>query len=182
MEGTDRMSVLTDFFAATPDELAAMAIEWGPVPPAPHAVKGRKGFFGIGSRQASPAPTEPLGPILEAVQSKGILNVQVGVLDELVTGTPYEALESTGVIDAIARDNGEEGPWVFPLRRELRDALARIEDARAGELARQWGSGKELAATEPEDFEALEELIRDLAALARSAGSTERDIYVWTSL
>ena len=176
------MGVLTDFFAATPDELAAMAIEWGPVPPPPAAVAGRRGFFGIGSRQASPAPTEPLGPTLEAVQSKGILNVQLGVLDELVTGTPYETLESTGVIDAIARDNGEEGPWVFPVRRELRDALATVDEGRAGELARQWGSSEELGATEPEDFEALEGLIGDLAALARSASNSERDLYIWTSL
>ena len=176
------MGVLTDFFAATPDELAAMAMEWGPVPPAPGAVKARKGFFGFRSRQPSPAPTEPPGPTLEAVQSKGILNVQLGVLDELVTRTPYEVLESTGVIDAIARDNGEEGPWVFPVRRELRDALATLDDGLASDLARQWGSSEELDATEPEDFEALEELIRDLAALARSAGSSERDLYLWTSL
>ena len=152
------------------------------MPPPPDAVKGRRGFFGFGSRQASPAPTEPLGPTLEAVQSKGILNVQLGVLDEIVTGTPYETLESTGVIDAIVRDNGEEGPWVSPIRRELRDALGTVDDARAGELAQQWGSSEELGATEAEDFETLEELIRDLAALARSARSSERDLYVWTSL
>jgi hypothetical protein len=177
------MSVLTDFFAATPDELAALAIEWGPAPPPPQAQKPKGGLFGFGKKQATPdAPLEPLGPTLPAVQATGILNTQLGALDQFVTGTPYETLEQDGVIDAIARDNGENGPWVFPVRSELRDALARLDDSRCSEIARRWGESEEIDATDPEDFAALEALLRGLTGLARSAIETNRDLYLWASL
>jgi hypothetical protein len=178
------VSVLTNFFAATPDELNAMSIEWGPVPPPPESVQPRRGFFGFGSRQAAERATpEPLGPTLEAVESTGIVSTQLGVLDEVATGTPYETLEQTGAIEAIVRDNGKDGPWVQPLRRELRDALAKVDgDGQATDIARRWGADEELAATEPDEIEALEDLVRDLAVLARSAAGSGRDLYVWISL
>ncbi len=178
------MGVLTDFFAATPKELADLSIEWGPVPPEPEPPKTKGGFFGFGKKPA-PVPDDPLepyGPTLPAVQSKGILNTQLGMLDQFVTGTPYETLEETGAIDEIARDAGEDGPWVFPVRRELRDGLAALEPGRIPALARQWGEDEELAATEPEEFEALEELVGELSDLARNASESGRDLYLWVSL
>ena len=177
------MGVLTDFFAATPDELVSMAIEWGPTPPPPEPPKATGGFLGFGKKQpVVDGPLEPLGPTLPAVQSKGILNTQLGTLDQFVTGTPYETLEQSGAIDAVARDNGDDGPWVFPLRRELRDALASLPDSRIAEVAQQWGEDEEISATDPEDFAALRDLIRELTGLAQTAAETDRDLYLWASL
>src|SRR5207249_3704388 len=151
-----------------------------PPPPPPKAAGG---FFGFGKKQpVQDAPLEPLGPTLPAVQSKGILNTQVGTLDQFVTGTPYETLEHAGAIVAIARDNGENGPWVFPLHRELRDALAALPDARIGEIARLWGEDEEIRATDADEFAALGELVRQLTGLARTAIQTNRDLYLWASL
>jgi hypothetical protein len=177
------MGVLTDFFAADPDELAAMAIAWGPMPPPPQAPKPKGGLFGFGRKPVvQEAPLEPLGPTLPAVQSKGILNTQVGTLDQFVTGTPYETLEQSGAIDAIARDNGEDGPWVFPLRRELRDALAALPESGVAEIARRWGEDEEMSATGPEEFAALRDLINELRGLAATAVATDRDLFLWASL
>jgi hypothetical protein len=177
------MGVLTDFFAANPDELAAMAIEWGPVPPPAQPPKPKGGLFGFGRKPVvQDVPLPPLGPTLPAVQSKGILNTHLGVLDQFVTGTPYATLEASGVLDAIVRDNGRDGPWVFLVRRELRDALAGLAGGRIGEIAQQWGEDEEMGATGPDEFDALSELIQELASLAKTAVATDRDLYLWASL
>ena len=177
------MGVLTDFFAATPDELDAMAIEWGPMPPPPEPPRAKGGFLGFGKKPVVvDGPLEPLGPTLPAVRSKGILNTQLGTLDQFVTGTPYEELEDMGAIDAIARDGGDDGPWVFPLRRELRDALASLPEGRVRDIAQQWGEDEEIGATDAEDFAALRDLVADLTGLARTAVETGRDLFLWASL
>jgi hypothetical protein len=178
------MGILTDFFAATPQELADLVIEWGPVPPEPEPPKAKGGLFGFGKKPAPvpDGPLEPYGPTLPAVQAKGILNTQLGMLDQFVTGTSYAHLVEMGAIDALVRDAGEQGPWVFPVRRELRDGLASLDAGRGRAIARQWGEDEELGATDPEEFAALETLVGDLSGLARSAVDTDRDLYLWASL
>jgi hypothetical protein len=140
-------------------------------------------------RSPAPAPAadpaiEPAGPErtrLPTVASKGILNTQAGVLDQCITGTPYASLEASGAIDAIARDNGPDGPWVFPLRRALRDGLADLSDGRIMTVSQAWGLDPEMDAR-GEDFRILEGLISELRELARTARGSNRDLYLWVSL
>jgi CubicO group peptidase (beta-lactamase class C family) len=147
-----------------------LSIEWGPMPPPPQPPKAKGGLFGFGKKQTvQDVPLVPLGPTLPTVQSQGILNVQIGTLDQFVTGTPYDTLQQSGAIDAIARDGGRDGAVVFPLRRELRDGLANLPEARVAEVARQWGEDEEIGATDGEEFAALRDLVSDLTRLAQSA-------------
>ncbi len=183
------MGVLTDFFAATPDELASLAIELGPLDGEPlQPAPQRGGFRGLFRRSPAPAPAEPAiepaGPArtrLPTVASTGILNTQVGVLDQCITGTPFASLEGSGAIDTIARDNGPDGPWVFPLRRALRDGLADLSDGRIMTVAQAWGLDQEMDAR-GEDFRILEGLITELRELALTARGSNRDLYLWVSL
>ena len=177
------MSVLTDFFAATPEELASLAIDWGPMPPPPQPPKPKGGLFGFGKKQpVQDGPLEPLGPTLPTVESKGILTTQLGTLDQFVTGTPYNELESGDLHTIVRSSDRKDGPVVFGVRRELRDALASLPGARAQEVARQWGEDEEIGATDPEEFAALADLIGDLTGLAQDAVASGRDLYLWASL
>ena len=106
--------------------------------------------------------------------------MQVGALDRVITGTPYASLEASGAIDAIARENGPDGPWVFTLRRALRDGLADLSDGRIMTVAQAWGEDAGMAAR-GEDFRVLEGLVTDLCELARAARASGRDLYLWVS-
>jgi hypothetical protein len=119
------MGLLSDFFAATPQELNDLSIEWGPAgPPPAQPAKAKGGFFGFGRKSQEPPPApEPPARLLPSVQSKGLTGIEVGTLDEFLTGTPYEEVDAGGLNDPV-RDNGNDGPWVFRVRREMRDALA----------------------------------------------------------
>jgi hypothetical protein len=105
----------------------------------------------------------------------------VGTLDEFLTGTPYEEVDAGGLNDPV-RDNGNDGPWVFRVRREMRDALAGLDDARRPEVVRRWAATEELHLSSQDEVEGLDGLVRELQALARTASDSQRDLYLWVSL
>ncbi len=127
-------------------------------------------------------PLDPYGPTLPSIQVTGLLEIAAGMLDQYVTGTPYETIEEVGRIHHAVRDNGTDGPWVFPLRREFRDGLARLPPDRVAPVARQWGEDAEVHASGPDEFAALESFVRELIALAKTAETSDRDLYLWVSL
>ncbi len=177
------MGLLSDFFAATPDELAAVSIEWGPGgPPATPAPRPKRGFLGFGGKPASPAPVDaPLpAPRLPFVQSNGITSVELGTLDQLVTGTPVAELKAHGLHDVV-RSNDGQGPWVFRLRRELRDGLVGLTDPQRVDAAVRWANTEEMQLSRAH-AETLDDLIGRLQALARDAAASDRDLYLWVSL
>ena len=192
------MGVLTDFFAATTAELDGVSIEWGPVPPA--AGSGRPsasppksgGVFGFLRRRPAvpePAPEPAAEPavaaeeaVLPNVQSKGILDTQVSALDTIITGTSYDELLDAEATGQIVRDAGDEGPWIFAIRTELRDALAALPQSEVDRVGRAWAADEEIGATGDADVTAIVELTDELRALAITARSTGRDLYLWASL
>jgi hypothetical protein len=178
------MGLLSDFFAATPQELTDLDVQWGPMgaPPAPPS-KAQGRFFGFGRKQPEPAPVEEPRVSLPTVQSKGLTGIEVGTLDEFLTGTPYEELDAGGLNDPVRENDARgEGPWVFRVRREMRDALVSLAAERKPEVVQQWAATEELQLSQRDDIEALSDLVSELQGLAKSAAASDRDLYLWVSL
>jgi hypothetical protein len=185
------MGLLTDYFAATPAELDGVSVEDGPfpAPPAPPAkAKGSGGLFGLFRSKPDPAPVVeappvPEAPSLPAFASKGIDAPRIALLDSLLTGVRFAEEDWDGPATTPVRDNGDDGPWIFGLRSEFRDAIARIDDEVAADLAARWAADTDwMGETDPESVAALREFIGELRGLAKEAIESGRDLYVWVCL
>ena len=184
------MGLLTNYFAATTVELDEMSIEDGPFPvPAAPSTKPRAsgGLLGLFRRAPAPGPVDQ-APVAEAAAlpafaSNGIDAPAIALLDALMTGVRFRDEDWQGAEMPSIRDLGKNGPWIFALRREFRDAVSAIDDAPASDLAARWAANSDwMGDTEAESVQALREFIRDLRSLARTATQTRRDLYLWMSI
>jgi hypothetical protein len=122
-------------------------------------------------------------PSLPAFSSKGIDAGRIALLDSLLTGVRFAEEDLDGPAMTPVRDNGDEGPWIYGLRPEFRDAIARIDDGAAADLAARWAADTDwMGDTDPESVAALREFIGELRGLANTAIESGRSLYVWVSL
>ena len=178
------MGLLSDFFAATPEELEALSIDWGPQPPPPQPPTAKGGgLFGFGRKREPEPPTDlqPLGPTLPTVSSKGFTGIELGTLEQILTGTPYDEIAEKGLLDT-PRFKGNDGPWVMAIRPELCRALLDLPAGRRADVAGAWAATDELRREGPGIEPYLVELLGDLQQLAATANETGRDLYLWISL
>ncbi|MFN8074278.1 MAG: hypothetical protein U0Q15_02520 [Kineosporiaceae bacterium] len=187
------MGISFDYFAAPSDEAAATAIDRldGPrgdrlaPPPAPEPAR-RTWWRRRSSAEATREPVEPAepgDPLVPFDTVEGFVDpvVQLGTLEELLTGRPFEEiLDDDEVLATIAeRDGGSL--LVLRLRNSIAQALADASDERLAEVLPAWlateefGSGFDRA----DDVAAVAEFLRDLAALARAARADGRRLYCW---
>lgn len=147
------MGVVYDYFTAASDEEAAAAINDLRAP--------------SGGR--------------ELVADTGIdPAVQLGTLEELLTGRSYDSIEEdprNG--DVLAdRDGGEI--LILTVTDALLEALAEATPDTLREVSVPWSQTEEFwGAVEPEE---LAETLTDLASLARSARERGRRVYCWASV
>ncbi len=178
------MGVLFDDFSAACDAEAATAVDRiggpgsdgrdEPDEPTPK----RRGLF---RRRAEPAPhdTEP-AELLEPFDTvHGFVDpvVQLGTLEELLTGRPYDDVVDdprSGHVVA-SRDGGER--LVVTLTDALAAALREASDDRLAEVAVPWVQTEEF--WDEGDPDVAAEFLRDLAALARRAHAHGRCLYCW---
>ena len=149
------MGVLYDYFRAPDAPTAAAVLE----------------------RVGGPTTPDPDAPLLDAVAAKGFEpTVMLGTLQSLLTGVPYDQLPD-GELVAM---EGEDGPWVWQLSEELRDALADATAGRLPAVAEQWVRTEEFwdQATAAEVLPFLVEV----TALARRARQAGERLYCWICL
>jgi len=147
------VGVLTDYFIARDDTDAA------------RAHKSTAGPKGLGFETAQWKSVDPV--------------VTLAMLDQVVTGR--DALEwiRSGAPDSRVAGSETEEHWVFRVYDHHRAVLESIRDDQIKDVARRWGATEELAGWEPQD---VEEILRDLVRLARSARETGQGLYCWVSL
>lgn len=173
------MAVLFDYFAASSDAEAALAVHrpGGPGQPAESAPAKRKGIFSRRHR----VDDHGHQPTFQTVADTGIDPVvKGGTLEELLTGRPYAAIAQdarSGHALAVRHD-GER--LVLTLTDGLVDALAKATPERLGALAVPWSGTEEfMGAGDPEQ---LASLLLDLSALARDARARGGSVYCWVSV
>ncbi len=159
------VGVLCDYFTAPSDEVAAGTIDWLGGPSRPDAEMRRLLRRGRGPE---PLPTVDFGGVEPTVQ--------MGTLDEILTGTPFdEVLADTSAGIIAERDGGER--LVVRLSSRLQRALAASDAERLNEAAIPWAATDEFFGQG--DPGALGERLVELSELARAAERLGRRMYCW---
>ena len=174
------MGIDLAFFAARDDE---SALEAG------RRLGGPLGWpLVTGQRKAGLFRKEPivteLGPAFDGFPARGYDPiVNMGTLEELLTGRDYEAIVedprsggSPGDGDQAHEDHG-----VITLTDSLRDALADADDARLAELVGPWSQTEELQQPGWENVTQDEhlEFLRSMRGLARRAKDAGHRLYCY---
>ncbi|GAA4609917.1 hypothetical protein BJY16_007580 [Actinoplanes octamycinicus] len=144
------MSVLTDYFAAGSDGVAATAVDY---------VDGQPGLLDLTAEDVAAgkalyrlSPDEAARPRVQTAQSgtpvvlsKSVDPTSLGRLEAILTGRSYDEVNAdprrAGLI-APARHEDIEGCIVLSVTDTLRDALASLEPSTQPEVARQWASAE----------------------------------------
>lgn len=150
-----RMGVLSDYFAASSDEVAAAAID---LPGGPAADPG--GSSGTVSGNG-------IDPV-----------VQMGTLEALLTGRDYGEIAQGHVPHAIVASRDGSQRLVVTLTGELQAALSQADDARLAAVAVPWSQTEEF--WDQGDPAVLASWLGELAALAQRATTGGERLYCWT--
>jgi hypothetical protein len=136
------MSVLSDFFAASPEQIT------------------------VDSLVQSPAGRYP------TVQSSSFTPLELAMLEQIATGERLDPMAAVARIDNFPQvlEVTPEGPWVFRLSRALQDALADAPTGALDRWAAEWITAEELEGMELEDCVDLLEELSGLAKEASSKG------------
>lgn len=161
------MGLLCDYFAAPDDDAAAATIDWvgGPSQPG----KKRR----LLRRESMPEP-------FAVVDMKGVEpTVQMGSLEEILTGRPYDEVIADPTGDVIAsRDGGER--VVVRLTETLQEALAEATEAQLVEAVERWAQTEEFWGQG--DPAILRPEVEQLAGLARTSVQQDTRLYCWACL
>lgn len=181
------MGVLFDYFAAPSDEEAVGVLNrvGGPssqavVVPSPEP---KRSLF---SRKQPPRTpdfaTDPMLPVYDTASVKGIDPlVQMGTLEELLTGRPYdEIVTDERMRDSVLADRNGGERLICNLTDTLTATLASASDERLEQVAEPWSRTEEFWGTA--DPVVLAEFLRDLAGLARRAEANGQRLYCWVSV
>jgi hypothetical protein len=159
------VGVLCDYFTAPSDEAAAATIDWDGGPSRPDVQK--RGLLRRG-KGPQPLPTVDFGGVEPTVQ--------MGTLDEILTGTPFEEVLADTTTAIIAeRDGGER--LVVRLSTRLQAALAATDAERLKDAAVPWAATDEFFGLG--DPEELGDRLVELSALARTAERLGQRMYCW---
>jgi hypothetical protein len=165
------MGLLTDYFAATTEQAAAIDIRTGPTGPADES-----------ARQDPPSgdgTTRAPRRIEDVLTVTGIEpTVTMATLEAILAGADdIDIIESDA--EPIIADGGPEGPWLVTLRPQLQAALLSTPPGGWPAVAERWVATEELVGT---PASAAVSFLEELAALARRASDRDQRLYCWMSL
>ncbi|WP_030438997.1 hypothetical protein [Actinoplanes subtropicus] len=166
------MSVLTDYFAAGSDGVAATAVDF--VDSQPRLLDRTAEDVAAGKTLYQVSPDEATRPRVEIAQSgtlvvqcKGVDPTSLARLEEILTGRSYDDVNADPRQAALIAPAEEDvdGCMVLSVTDTLRDALASLKPAAQPQVARQWAS-TEFAATAADSLTMFLAALTDLAQRA----------------
>jgi hypothetical protein len=135
----------SDYFAAATDELAADAVDAGP------------------------------GGTYDMVDAKGVNPANIGELEELLTGRPYEEILQDPAFSRLVAIRDEGGRLVLGVTDTLTRSLAGADAERLAEVAGPWAATFWGNASADD----ILPILTDLAALAGRAVQRGEHLYSW---
>jgi hypothetical protein len=165
------VAVIGEVFAATGDELDRIDLSVGPRGPGP----ARRSWLRRGRVQPTAPPVE-----VPSVTVVSVDPVKLGTLEASITGADYEQVAEDGRLSEVTSAVGDEGPWLMPVRGELRDALAGLSEAEVAAVAQRWAATEEWEGDPMADD--LADVVGELAELARDAQASGRGLWLWVTL
>jgi hypothetical protein len=114
---------------------------------------------------------------LVVLELKGLDPLRLVDVESLLTGVSFNAIcERPQFLRVVAALNNDH-KLVLSLNDELRDALARATAEKPAAVAASWA--ETTGCVEQEDIDALEDLLREFAMLAREARADGAHLYCW---
>ncbi|MFF2523118.1 hypothetical protein [Streptomyces liangshanensis] len=145
------MSVIIKFFTATDDTSAASSLVGGP------------------HRDLAPVTCGNFDAMEAVVE-----------WESLLTGRSFEALVASDEPRTVADPGDGGGPLLFAVSAALRGELAGASAARQAQIGALWVRERALEG-DVFDPELVEDLLGELAALARAAGARGEGLYCWVA-
>lgn len=119
-----------------------------------------------------------------ALEVKRIGPVELGTLESILTGVPYDDITRDG-LPPLVQSGGEEGPWVTRVRPQLMTALADLPADGIGPAARSWSKTDEFNMVVSADerlVASLTDVLAEAADLARVAREQSKPMWQLMSL
>jgi hypothetical protein len=193
------MGVLTDFFRATPAQLRASYKGWREPLATPMKQRRLNPFTKqmMEVNEWDPAPDVevtdpgPISPPSPSIDLKGMSQIEVEMLCEVLLGEGHDAAES---LYRPALIGPTDGPWLTEIPAALVNALSALSEDRIAPVARQWvelwEADQATIASGPRrdeegirsDREAFEYALRMLHTFARETVAEGKVLYMWMSL
>jgi hypothetical protein len=176
------MSILTDYFAAGSDRLAATAADYvdgqpGLLDLAPEDVAANKALYRASPEQAARPRVQTAHSGTLVVQSKGVgPDIPLARLEEILTGRSHDEVGADPRQAALigpARQEEIDGRMVLSVTDALRDALASLDASALPWVARQWAIAEFAGSAE----DSLVLFLIALTDLARRAVSRAERLY-----
>lgn len=158
------MGLLVDYFADVDDASAASTLAAGPSAPV------KRGLF-----------RKEQGPPRRTIDGHGIEpTVQLGQLDGLLTGRPFEDVLDDGESFAIIADADGGERLVMRLGRPFEDAILAASDDALQRVAEPWSQTEEFfGQASPAE---LATFLRELRDLTGEARRDDKAVYCWLSV
>jgi hypothetical protein len=114
---------------------------------------------------------------LPGADVKGIDTIKLATLESILTGQPYEQVESH---DPVAGDS-DGGPWVFAVRPSLVSALATASDTQLSAAATEWSATEEFQ-LDAWPLDAVRSVLAELTRVSKLATNERKRVFLWMSL